>query len=52
MGVGTPGKLTVMWPGKTKSVLDITDPSDQQAVQDMIQKLAGNREIQFTFAGA
>jgi hypothetical protein len=46
-----PGKLTVMWPGRNRSVLDITDPSDQQAVQDMLMKLAGNREIVFQFAG-
>jgi hypothetical protein len=46
-----PGKLTVMWPGKTKSILDVTDPADQQAVKDMIAKLAGNRDIEFTFAG-
>jgi hypothetical protein len=51
LGVNAPGKLTVQWPGSRKSWVDPTDPVDQQAILDMLTKLAGNRDIDIQFAG-
>jgi hypothetical protein len=45
------GPLTVVWPGTSKSSIDPANPADQDAIIQMIQKLAGNRQVNFTFAG-
>jgi hypothetical protein len=47
-GVGQ-GTLTVVWPGTSKSSIDPSDPMDQDAIVEMIKKIAGNRQVQFTF---
>ena len=40
------GKVTIVFPNK-KSVIDANNPDDQDAIREMIQKLAGNRQIEF-----
>lgn len=45
------GKLTVVWPSRSKSVLNINDPDDQDAIAEMLKKLAGNRQIEFVYGG-